>query len=88
MTYTRSRNSYLVMLERNRAGIDAGRCYPYIGPSVWPWFDKPVKPARLREQVNAVREAGCYPGFAVFEFSEYSSKLCEKVFGKSGKSGE
>ena len=88
MTYTRSRNSYLVMLERNRAGIDAGRCYPYIGPSVWPWIDRSVKPARLREQVNAVREAGCYPGFAVFEFSEYSSKLCEKVFGKSGKSGE
>lgn len=81
MTYTRSKNTYLEMLARNRAGVDAGRCYPYIGPSTWPWIDNPVKPERLREQINAVRAEG-FPGFSVFEFSEYSSKLCERVFIK------
>ena len=90
MTYTRSKNTYLEMLERVKAHADTGRCYPYIGPSTWPWIDNPVKPARIIEQVNAVRENG-FPGFSVFEFSEYSSKLCEKVFkertstGKAGK---
>ena len=81
MTYTRSKNGYLALLARIRKGIDDRRCYPYIGPSVWPWIDRPVKRERLREQINAVREAG-FPGFAVFEFSEYSSKVCESVLGK------
>ena len=86
MTYTRSKNTYLEMLSRVKAHADVGKCYPYIGPSTWPWIDNPVKPARIIEQVNAVREDG-FPGFSVFEFSEYSSKLCEKVF-KERRSAE
>ncbi len=83
MTYTRSKNEYLAMLARIRKGVDDRRCYPYIGPSTWPWIDNRVKRERLREQINAVREAG-FTGFSVFEFSEYSSKLCESVLGKQG----